>query len=372
MSGNEKKYVQKAFDQNWVSTVGPNLDSLEENFSLLTGKPSVALGSGTAGIHLGLKLLGVQSGDEVIVPTLTFAGGCNPICYEGGIPIFLDSEKKSWNLDPELLSEFLIKRANHNRLPKAVIVAHLFGQAANLNEIVDICNKYELPLLEDAAESLGAEYNGSHPGTFGDVGVYSFNGNKIITASSGGMLVAKKKSHIEKARKWSMHSRDLDPNGINNYIHSELGYNYRLSNVLAGIALGQLEVLKERVSQRQAVFRRYKDSLLEFDGINAQEEILEGSHTRWLSCFLIEENKCGFSASELIRHLINANIEARPVWKPMHEQKLYQQFERIGGDVASDLNRRGICLPSSSSLSEMEQDFILAKIAELYKNSKSR
>ena len=368
MGGSEKDYVREAFEQNWISTVGPNLTELEKEFSILTGLPSVALTSGTAGLHLGLKLLGIKPGDEVVVPTLTFAAGCNPVCYEHAEPVLVDSELETWNLDPQRLSDFLSERARHNQLPKIVTVAHLFGQSADLDSILELCRRYELPLLEDAAESLGAHYNGRHPGTFGDVGVFSFNGNKIITASCGGMLVARDAALIDCARKWSTQSREDDPQGINNYVHSELGYNYRMSNVIAGIARGQLEILEERVEQRRAVFERYRTAFLDLPGITPQPEIKSGRHTRWLSCFLIDEAQFGVPAADLIRHLGAANVEARPVWKPMHTQPLYRGCKQVGGEVAVDLNRRGICLPSSSSLSEEEQIFIIDRIRELQKS----
>ena len=367
MGSAETGYIQEAFEENWLSTAGPNLNKLQKEFSLLIGNPSVALSSGTAGLHLGLKLLGIKPGDEVIVPTLNFVAGCNPVLYEHAIPVLVDSESETWNLDPQRLADFLLERARHNRLPKIITVAHLFGQSADLNSIVELCRCYELPLLEDAAESLGSHYDGRNPGTFGDVGVFSFNGNKIITATSGGMLVARDAELVARARKWSMHARDDDPEGINNYVHSELGYNYRMSNVLAGIARGQLEILEERVEQRRAVFNRYRIAFRDLPGITPQREIKPGRHTRWLSCFLIDESQFGVSAADLIRHLEAANVEARPVWKPMHTQALFRNCEQLGGEIASDLNRRGICLPSSSSLSEEEQVFIIERIRELHK-----
>jgi pyridoxal phosphate-dependent aminotransferase EpsN len=270
MGGTEMKYVRDAFESNWLSTVGPNLTALEQEFSALAGLPSVALGSGTAGIHLGLKLIGVKSGTEVVTPTLTFAASCNPICYEHAVPVFIDSERSSWNLDPQLLSDFLRSRASVNKLPKAVTVVHLFGQTADMDPILEICQRYEIPVLEDAAEALGASYKGKFPGTMGDVGVYSFNGNKIITSTSGGMLIAKKKEWVDKARYWSTQARDP---GIN-YLHSELGYNYRLSNVLAGIARGQLQVLSLRVEQRRAIAFRYRDALADIPGIEFMPQTL--------------------------------------------------------------------------------------------------
>ncbi len=425
MGGAELRHVREAFDSNWLSTVGPNLDALEAAFARLVGRPAVALSCGTAGLHLGYRLLGVGPGDEVLTPTLTFAASCNPILYLGARPVFLDSERRTWNLDPDLLAGELARRAARGRLPRAVSVVHLFGQAADLDPILEVCRRYEVPLLEDAAESLGAWYRGRHPGTLGEVGVFSFNGNKIITGTSGGMLVAARAEWVARARHWSTQARDADPEGIKNYVHSELGFNYRLSNVLAGIVLGQLAVLEERVRQRRAVFERYRAAFADLPGLepqpeisgegrgargeagkakseirnpksesqhpasgdelrnvecgmrNAQETGGDGSeggnpqsairnpqflHTRWLSCFLIEEKAFGLSAAELIRRLEAANIEARPVWKPMHTQPLYRGAERVGGAVAEDLNRRGLCLPSSSNLTEVEQAFVIEQV----------
>lgn len=360
MGGSERAYVSEAFDSNWLSTVGPNLTELEAAFKRLTGLHSVALSSGTAALHLGLKLLDVKAGDEVVTPTLTFAASCNPILYERAVPVFVDSERDSWNLDPNLLETFLKKRAGENRLPKAVTVVHLFGQSADLHPILEVCRKYDLPVLEDAAESLGGLYKGRQTGTMGDVGIFSFNGNKIITSTSGGMLVAARADLADKARFWSTQARDPDP--LNNYVHSQLGYNYRMSNVLAGIARGQLEVLDDRVRQRRAVAFRYRDAFADLPGIQLMPQASWAHHTNWLSCFLLDPGRFGMSQAELIQFLEAANIEARPVWKPMHTQPLYQGYECVGGEVAEDLNRRGICLPSSSSLSEEEQQFVIDRV----------
>lgn len=387
--GKERDYVTQAFDSNWLSTVGPNLNALEKEFSQHIGLPAVALSSGTAALHLGLKLLGVKQGDEVVVPTLTFAASCNPALYEGAVPVFIDSERTTWNLDPNLLADFLRQRAAAKRLPKAVIVVHLFGQSADLDSIVKLCRDYGVGLLEDAAESLGARYQGRHPGTFGDVAIFSFNGNKIITGTSGGMLVSSRAEWVEKARYWSTQARDPDPLGIGNYVHSEAGYNYRLSNVLAGIVRGQLENLDERVRQRRAVFARYERAFADLPGIEPQPEAdfgagpsdaatggsapipprLPSLHTRWLSCFLLDKSKFGLSTADLIRFLEKANVESRPVWKPMHTQPLYRDHERLGGAVAEDLNERGICLPSSSSLSEQEQLFVISLVREAHRRA---
>lgn len=367
MGENELGYVREAFAQNWLSTVGPNLTRLEEDFSSMMGLPSVAVSSGTAGIHLGLRLLGVEPGDEVVVPTLTFAGGCNPVVYQHAVPVLMDSEKETWNLDPQRLADFLSGRARINRLPKVVTVAHLFGHSADLDSLMDICGRYEVPVLEDAAESLGSRYKDRHPGTVGDVGVFSLNGNKIITATSGGLLVSKDKTGVDQVRKWSTQARDVDPDGLNNFVHSELGFNYRMSNVLAGIARGQLEVLNERVDQRRAVFDRYCAGFADVRGISPQAEADWALHTRWLSCFLVEEAEYGMSAADLIRRLGELNVEARPVWKPMHQQPLYRHCETVGGEVAEDLNCRGICLPSSSSLSAEEQCYVIDRIQSWYR-----
>ncbi len=367
MGGRELEYVKEAFATNWLcSTYGPHLATLEERFSALIGLPSVALGNGTEALHLGLKLLGIKTGDEVLTPTLTFAASCNPVLFEHGVPVFIDSERASWNLDPELLAGFLKKRARVNRLPKIVTVVHLFGQSADLDPIVEICGRYELPLLEDAAEALGTRYKGRLLGGFGQVGIYSFNGNKIISATSGGMLVSPNKEWVDKARYWSTQARDPDPTGVNNYYHSELGYNYRQSNVLAGIALGQLEVLDQRVAERRAVAFRYRDGFADLAGIELMPQAPYGLHTNWLSCFLIDPAKFGLTRDELIHFLNAANVESRPVWRPMHLQKLYEGYERVGGEVAEDLNRRGICLPSSSSLSLEDQRFVIERVREAH------
>ena len=364
MGGSELRYVQEAFTSNWLSTVGANLTALESDFSRLTGLPCVALASGTAAMHLAIRLLGIHEGDEVVTPTLTFAASCNPILYERASPVFIDSDRASWNLDPNLLADFLAKRARVNRLPRAVTVVHLFGQSADLDPILETCRRYELPLIEDAAESLGAEYKGKLPGTLGDLGIFSFNGNKIITGTSGGMLVSPRQDQIDKARLWSSQAVTGGPN----YLLSELGYNYRFSNVLAGIVRGQLEVLSARVEQRRAIAFRYRDALSEI-GLTLMPQAGYGLHTNWLSCFLIDESKFGLNQLQLIQHLESFNIESRPVWKPMHTQKLYQGAECIGGEVAEDLNRRGICLPSSSFLSPEDQQFVIGCILDAHRSA---
>jgi len=351
MGGTEQNYVRQAFASNWLSTVGPNITAFEDEFGAIVGVPAVALSSGTAAIHLGLRLLEVGPGDEVFCPSLTFAASCNPARYLGAEPVFLDSDYKTWNLDPDLLRHALDRRAAAGKLPKALIVVHLFGQCADMDPILDLCTQYEVPVLEDAAEALGSVYKGKPAGAFGQVAAFSFNGNKIITTTGGGMLVSPNSAWVDKARFWSQQARDP---GIA-YEHSELGYNYRMSNVLAGIGRGQLEVLDQRVEQRRAVALRYRDAFADVPGITLMPQAGFGRHTNWLSCFLVDEKRFGCSRDELIRSLDAANIESRPVWKPMHLQPLYSACRCYGGEVAEDLFHRGICLPSSSSLSLEDQ-----------------
>jgi len=358
MNGNEQAYVNEAFSSNWMSTVGPNINAFEDAFADTIGLPSVALSSGTAAIHLGLRLLGVRPDDEVLCPTLTFVATANPIRYLGAQPVFLDSETATWNVDPQILREALLRKAARNRLPRALIVVHLFGQCADMDPILDICQRYEVPILEDAAEALGALYRGEPAGTFGSAAAFSFNGNKIITTTGGGMLVSPNAQWIEKARFWSQQARDA---GIA-YHHTELGHNYRLSNVLAGIGRGQLEVLPLRVQQRRAVAFRYRDAFSDLPGISLMPQSPNGLHTNWLSCFLIDEHTFGCSRDELIRQLAIDGIESRPVWKPMHLQPLYRDCERYGGAAAEDLFARGICLPSSSSLSAEDQTSVIQAV----------
>jgi pyridoxal phosphate-dependent aminotransferase EpsN len=356
MGSLEEAYVREAFATNWVSTVGPHLEAFEKAVSeLVGGLPCVALSSGTAAIHLGLKLLGVGPGDEVLCPTLTFAASANPIVYEGARPVFVDSERASWNLDPDVLGEALAEKAKQNRLPKAVIVVHLYGQSADLDRLEAVCARYGVPILEDAAEALGTHYRGVQVGSRAPVSVFSFNGNKIITTSGGGMLVARDRAWIDKARFWSTQSREPRPW----YEHQEIGYNYRLSNVLAGIGRGQMAVLEDRVAARRAVAQRYADAFADLPGIELMPQASFGRHTNWLSVFLLDETALGATRDELLDALAKEDIEGRPVWKPMHLQPVFADAQRFGGAVAEDLFRRGICLPSSSSLTTAEQDRVI-------------
>ncbi len=391
-TGREMEFIAKAFKSNWLSTVGPNITALEEAFEALLGVPCVALGSGTAGVHLGIKLLQVKPGAEVVTPSLTFVASANPILYERAVPVFIDSERKTWNVDPERLAGFLKARARVNRLPSAVIVVHLFGLSADMGPILEMCGAFGVPVLEDAAHALGALYNGRAVGTLGDVGAFSMGGNKVVSATAGGILVSRHQNWVMRARHWSTQARDPDPLGLNGYYHSEVGYNYRLSNVLAGIALAQLAELESRVAARRGVFERYEEAFVAVSGIEPQPdpwcEVGEqpprsgqkdpkqaagrNRHTRWLSCFLIDDRGFGMTAADLIRFLDAANVESRPVWRPMHTQPLYRGYECVGGEVAEDLNRRGICLPSSSCLSLEDQQFVIDRVIEAHEQAKGR
>jgi pyridoxal phosphate-dependent aminotransferase EpsN len=358
MSGAEQAYIEEAFAANWLSTVGPNITSFEREFEARIGTPSLAVSSGTAALHLGLRLLGVGPGDEVFCSDLTFAASANPIRYLGAAPVFLDSNYESWNLDPAVLLRALEERASINKLPRAVIVVHLYGQCADMDPILEICRRYEVPVLEDAAEALGATYRGRPAGMLGHAAAFSFNGNKIITTTGGGMLVCRDPALIEKARFWATQARDP---GIA-YEHSELGYNYRMSNVLAGIGRAQLRVLDLRVRQRRAIAFRYRDAFADMPGIMLMPQAAYGLHTDWLSAFLIDSQQLGVSRDELLSALDRAGIESRPVWKPMHLQALYAGASCYGGAVAEDLFRRGLCLPSSSSLTALQQTRVIEAV----------
>ena len=358
MGGSEQAYIGQAFATNWLSTVGPNLAAFEQEFSTRIGLPAVALASGTAALHLALRLVGVGPGDEVLCSTLTFVAAANAIVYQGGVPVFVDSDRATWNLDPDVLSRALRERAAANRLPKALVVVHLYGQSADMDPILHACAEYGVVVIEDAAEAVGTLYKGKPAGTLGDIGVYSFNGNKIVTTTGGGMLVSSNPDWVAKARFWSQQARDP----ALWYEHSELGYNYRMSNVLAGIGRGQLEVLDLRVQQRRAIAFRYRDAFADLPGISLMPQAPYGLHTNWLSCFLIEEKQFGCSRDQLIRALDAAHVESRPVWKPMHLQPLYAGCACYGGEVAEDLFRRGICLPSSSSLPLEDQLYVINQV----------
>jgi pyridoxal phosphate-dependent aminotransferase EpsN len=343
----ERGYVDEAFTSNWIAPLGPHVDAFQEEFARCVGAPhALAVSSGTAALHLALQLLGVSPGDEVLVSTLTFSASVNPIRYLGAAPVFIDSERTSWNMDPALLSEELDARARSGRLPRAVVVVHLYGQSADLDPILAACERHGVPLVEDAAEALGSTYKGRIPGTLGRFGIYSFNGNKIITTSGGGMLVSPDEELVRHALKLATQARDPAPH----YQHSEIGYNYRLSNVLAAIGRGQLRVLEDRVAARRRNHAFYARALADVPGISFMPEAPWGRHTRWLTTLTIDPVRFGADREAVRLALERENIEARPVWKPMHLQPVFAGFERRGGAVAEELFQKGLCLPSGSNL----------------------
>ncbi len=351
----EQEFVRLAFSTNWISTVGPNVTAFEQEFESRIGLPSVSVSSGTAAIHLGLQLLGVGPGDLVFCSTLTFVATANPIRYQGAEPVFIDSEAASWNLDPSLLANAMRQYASRNQLPKAVVVVDLYGQCADFDPILAVCREYGVPVLEDAAEAVGSTYKGKSAGTLGDVGAFSFAGNKIITTSGGGMLASSNPDWVRRARFLASQSRDP---GIG-YEHSEIGYNNAMSNVLAGIGRGQLQKLDDRIERRRAIAFRYRDAFADIPGISLMPQCDYGLHTNWLSCFLLDPARFGADRDQLMTALDRAGIESRPVWKPMHLQRLYQCSARIGGEVAEGLFRNGICLPSCSSMPEEDQQRVI-------------
>lgn len=358
MSGLEQAYVQDAFATNWIAPLGPHVDAFEQEFAAAVGsRHAAALSSGTAALHLALLLAGVGPGDAVLVSTLTFSASVNPIVYLGGRPVLIDSERRSWNLDPVLVAETVERKVRQGKPPKAVVPVHLYGQSADLVPILEVCARYAIPVIEDAAEALGSSYHGQAPGTLGTAGVFSFNGNKIITTSSGGMLVSDDSDFIAHARKLATQARDPAPH----YQHSEIGYNYRMSNVLAGIGRGQLQVLEDRVQARQRNFDFYRQTLGDLPGIAFMPEAPWGRHTRWLT--VITVNPVEFGADrEAIRLALDAEtIEARPVWKPMHLQPVFAGCEAVGGVVAEEFFANGLCLPSGSNLSQEE----LQRVADI-------
>jgi dTDP-4-amino-4,6-dideoxygalactose transaminase len=362
MGDHELAFVQEAFSTNWIAPVGPHVDAFEQEFcESVDCDHAAAVSSGTAALHLALQLAHVESGDEVFCSTLTFAATANPIAYLGAKPVFIDSDRTSWNMDPALLAEALDQRAKQGKLPKAVVLVHLYGQSADIAPILEACNRYEVPLIEDAAEALGATYKDRTPGTFGLMGIYSFNGNKIITTSGGGMLISEDSSLISKAKFLATQSRDPAPH----YQHSEIGYNYRLSNVLAGIGRGQLRVLADRVNARRHNFERYQEALSDLPGINFMPEASYGRSTRWLSCLTIQPEQFGYDREQVRLALDTQQIESRPVWKPLHMQPVFAGCEAIGGQVSESLFERGLCLPSGSNLAEADLDRVIDAIRAL-------
>lgn len=361
MGGAEQKYVQEAFDANWVAPLGPNVNGLELAIQdyLKESIHVAALSSGTAAIHLGLILLGVKSGDEVLCQSMTFSASANPILYQGATPIFIDSEPDTWNLCPIALEEAILDRIAKGKKPKAIIAVHLYGMPYKVDEISALSKKYEIPVLEDSAEALGSTYKGQKCGTFGTLGVLSFNGNKIITTSGGGALVAPSKTLKERAVFFATQSRDDAPH----YQHSEIGYNYRMSNICAGIGRGQMEVIDLRVSQRRAMHTFYKALFANHARVTVFEEPHDAFYSNhWLSAIVLDS----YETRESLRlALEKENIESRPLWKPMHLQPVFAEYPYYGTNVAADLFEKGLCLPSGSNLTTKDQERIAHHIQSI-------
>lgn len=355
----EAELVAEAFASNWIAPLGPHVDAFEQEIGARTGGlHAVALSSGTAAIHLALRILGIGPGDEVLCSTLTFCASANPIVYEGAQPVFIDSEKESWNIDPELLAEELRECASKGKLPRAVVVVDLYGQCADYDRILEICAHHEVPVIEDAAEALGAVYKGQPAGQFGSCGIFSFNGNKIITASGGGMLVSRDESFICQARHLASQARDPAPY----YQHSSIGYNYRMSNVLAAIGRGQLRILEKHIAARKRNFLAYKAALQELPGIGWMPGRGDGEPNYWMTCITIDQEMFGASCEEVRRELEANGIESRRAWKPLHLQPVFAGCRRRGGAVAESIFAQGLCLPSGSALSDGDLERICSVI----------
>ncbi|MEJ8591095.1 DegT/DnrJ/EryC1/StrS family aminotransferase [Riemerella anatipestifer] len=364
MSGAELLYVEKAFQENYVSTLGKNIELFEDKLRVRFGENifPVALNTGTAALHLALIILGVKMGDEVICQSMTFSASANPIAYQGAIPVFIDSEKETWNMCPLALEEAIKDRIAKGKKPKAIIVVHLYGMPAKMDELMAVASKYEIPIIEDAAEALGSSYKGQKCGTFGEMSILSFNGNKIITTSGGGALVCKTSEQKDKAVFLSTQARDNAPH----YQHSEIGYNYRMSNICAGIGCGQMEVLDERISQRRANHRFYIDLFKNMEGVEVFAEPSEDYFSNhWLSAVVIEAQKAGFSREDLRLKFLEDNIESRPLWKPMHLQPVFADTPYYGGQVAEQLFENGLCLPSGSNLTDADRQRISEVVYKL-------
>ena len=363
MGGNEQAFVKEAFDTNWVAPLGPNVNGFEQDISLFLGGDMhvAALSSGTAGLHLGLVLLGVKAGDEVICQSMTFSASANPIAYVGAHPVFVDSEKDTWNMSPELLEEAIKARIEKGTKPKAIIPVHLYGMPAKMTEIMEIARRYEIPVLEDAAEALGSSIGGKKCGTFGDIGILSFNGNKIITTSGGGALVAHNEEIVREARFLSTQARDEAPH----YQHSKIGYNYRISNLCAGVGRGQMEVLPQRIEQRRANYWQYYNRYNSVNGISFVVEPETYFSNRWLTTMLIDPAVAGFSREDLRLALEKENIESRPLWKPMHLQPVFSSYAFYGNGVSESLFSNGLCLPSGSNLSADDMGRIFKVIDDM-------
>lgn len=359
MSGKELQFVKKVFDSNWIAPVGPDIDAFEKEMCAYTGaKHAVALSCGTAAIHLALIISEVKRGDEVLCSTFTFAGSAFPVTYVGATPVFIDSEESSWNMSPNLLEEAIKDRIKKGKKPKACIVVHLYGTAADLDPIIEICRKYDIVLIEDAAESMGTRYKEKHTGTIAPWGVFSFNGNKIITTSGGGMLVGHSQKQIEKARFLSTQSRDQAPH----YEHSHIGYNFRMSNIVAAIGRGQLTVLNERIKRKKEIFNFYKKAFSGTKGISFMPEPAHSYSNYWLTCITVDPEIAGCNREDIRLALEKENIESRPLWKPMHCQPVFKDYPSYTNGVSEKLFQTGLCLPSGTALTEKELNRIVTII----------
>ncbi|MDG5471713.1 aminotransferase class I/II-fold pyridoxal phosphate-dependent enzyme [Jeotgalibacillus sp. ET6] len=360
MGSAEQLFINDAFDTNWIAPVGPHLTKFEEEVAAYSGtKGAVAVTSGTAAIHLALRALGIGSGDVVFCSSFTFVASANPILYQGAKPVFIDSEPESWNMSPKALKRALEEAEKSGQLPKAIVAVNLYGQSADYDELKKICERYQVPIVEDAAESLGATYKGKASGTFGEFGIFSFNGNKIITTSNGGMIVSDDMDALQKIRFWSTQAKDI----AKYYQHSETGYNYRLSNVLAGIGRGQLMVLDDRVEARRRVFNRYQEAFSGLRGIHFMPETKHGRSTRWLTALTLDSSVITAPPEKIIEALEVQNIETRRLWKPMHRQPLYAHCNYYPHDeqtsVCDSLFASGLCLPSGSNLTPSQQNRVI-------------
>ncbi|MCZ2258625.1 aminotransferase class I/II-fold pyridoxal phosphate-dependent enzyme [Sporosarcina sp. G11-34] len=363
MSGNEQEYINEAFETNWIAPLGTNVNAFEEEMTTYTRTAgSAVLSSGTAAIHLALDLVGVGQGDVVFCSSLTFVASANPILYLGAEPVFIDSEEETWNMSPDALSRAMEDAQAAGKLPKAIVVVNLYGQSAKMDELMAICNSFGVPMIEDAAESLGSSYKGKKSGTFGKFGIYSFNGNKIITTSGGGMLISEDVDELGRARFLATQARDQ----AKHYQHSAVGYNYRMSNILAGVGRAQLEVLDDRVEAKRAVFTRYQEALSGIDGVMFMPELEDTYSNRWLTAMTLDPDKVRITPYALMDLLEAENIEARPVWKPLHMQPLFEAckfYPHAEDNVVSErLFETGICLPSGSNMTVEEQERVIELI----------
>lgn len=360
--GYEQEYIKEAFDTNWIAPLGANVNNFEKELAEYVGiEDAAALSSGTAAIHMGLKAIGIKKGDIVFCQALTFSASANPIIYEEATPVFIDSEYETWNMDPKAL-----EKAFEKYTPKAVIVVHLYGIPAKMDEIMKICQKHNVPILEDAAESLGATINNKQTGTFGNFGAFSFNGNKIITTSGGGMLVSNDKEKIAKVRFWSTQSREK----ARYYQHKEIGYNYRLSNISAGIGRGQLKVLDERIAKKTEIYKTYQKAFEDIREINMQPYMQNSKPNFWLSAMILDQNS-KITPLQIIEALEKENIESRPIWKPMQLQPVFEDYDFITLDkkVSEDIFNRGVCLPSDTKMTKEEQEKVIEVIKNLFKKN---